>query len=98
MHDAVVDAAQRQHRAMGKGRSVGQPLQPRRDPGAVFLRECTRLLQTAARRHGEHHLARDGMDAQRVAARLPVAAQAHQKDLAVEIDRDGRRLAGAAKQ
>ena len=96
MHDAVIDAAQRNHRAVREWRRLRQPAEPRRDPAAVLLGEFARLLQAAARRHGEHDFAGGGMDAQRVAARLPVAAHAHQIDLAIEGDADRRRLARPA--
>ena len=86
VHDAVIDAAQRDHGAMRERRRYGQPAEPRRDPAAMFLGEFARLLQAAARRHGEHDFARDGMDAQRVAPRLPMAAHAHQIDFAIEDD------------
>ena len=69
MHDAMLDAAQRQHRAVGEGRRLRQTAQPRRDPAAVLLRERLGLADAAARRHGEDHFAGRGMNAQRVAAR-----------------------------
>src|SRR5674476_1051150 len=59
MRDAVFDAAQRNRDAVREGRRFGQPAEPRRDPAAVLLREFARLLQAAARRHGEHHFVRD---------------------------------------
>src|SRR5205085_1711678 len=59
----------------------------------VLLRKGARLAQAAARRQGEHHLARGAVDAQRVAARLPVTAQPHEVNRAVEYDFDRLRLA-----
>ena len=38
------------------GAGSRQPVEPRRDPAAVLLGEFARLLQAAARRHGEHAL------------------------------------------
>jgi hypothetical protein len=86
MHDAMRDAAQRNLDAMHEGRRFRQALEPRRDPSAVLLREVSGFPHDAARRHGEHDLARGGIDAQRVAARLAVPAQAHQEDRFVEND------------
>ena len=88
MHDAMRHAAQRHLGAMRKRRRLRQPLQPRRDPAAMLLRELVRLLHAAARRHGEHDFARGGIDAQRVAARLPVPAQPDEIDRLVENDLD----------
>ena len=96
MHDTVIDAAQRNHGAVGEGRRRRQPVEPRRDPAAMLLGEFARLPQAAARRHGEHDFTRDGMDAQRVAPRLPVAAHTHQIDLTVEHDADRWRFARPA--
>ena len=75
MLDPVADATQRQERAVRKRHGVRQPPQPRRDPGAVLLRKFSRLPHAAARRHRKHDLAAGGMDAQRIAARLAVAAK-----------------------
>ena len=86
MHDAVRHAAQRNLGAVRERRGFRQPLQPRRDPAAVLLREFLGFPDAAARRHGEHHLARGGVDAQRVAARLPVPPDAHEIDRPVEDD------------
>ena len=94
--DAVRDAAQRHDRAVRERRRLRQAMQPRRDPAAVLLRECLRLLQAAARRHGEHDLARRGLDAQRVAARLPVPAQPDEIDRLVEDDLDRLRFGRTA--
>ena len=88
-----VDAAQRHHGAVGERRRLRQPPQPRRDPAAVLLRERLGLAHAAARRHGEDHLARGGMDAQGIAARAAVPAHAHQVDVPVEHDLDRLRLA-----
>ena len=46
VHDAVIDAAQRDHGAVRERRRLRQPAEPRRDPAAVLLREfraCLRL-------------------------------------------------------
>jgi len=83
---------------MTEGRRLRQALQPRRDPGAVLLREFGGLLDAAARRHRNHDFAGGGMNAQRVAARARVTAQTHLIDLAPEHDGDRHRLAGAAKE
>ena len=93
MHDAMRHAAQRHFDPVRKGRRLRQPLEPRRDPTAVLLREFLRLLHAAARRHGENHLARRRIDAQRVAPRLAMAAQTHEIDSPVENDLDNRGLA-----
>ena len=75
MRDAMHHAAQRHTDAVRERDGLRQALQPRRDPGAVALRERLRLAQRAARRHGEHDRAVCGLDAQRVAPRLRVTAQ-----------------------
>src|SRR5262249_22721132 len=62
-------------------------------PAAVLLREVFGFLHAAARRHGEDHLARGGIDAQRVTPRLAVTAQPHRIDRLVENDLDDRGLA-----
>src|SRR5262249_35175582 len=62
-------------------------------PTAVLLRELLRLLHAAARRHGENHLARGGVDAQGVASRLAMPAQAHEIDGPVENHLHDRGLA-----
>jgi hypothetical protein len=91
--DAVRRAAQRHHGARGERRGLRQPAQPRRDPGAVLLRESLGVGDAAAQRHGENNVAARRLDAQGVAARLPVPAQAHRIDDAIELDLDGRYLA-----
>src|SRR5262249_58889803 len=73
-----------------------QALGPRRDPAAVLLGELLRLLEAAARRHGENHLARGGVDAQRIASGLAMAAQAHEVNRFVEDDLNDRGLARTA--
>ena len=95
VHDAMLDAAQRHDRAVGERRGLRQAAQPRRDPAAVLLRELLGLAHAAARRHGEDDLAGRGVDAQRVAARLAVAAHAHRIDRLVEDDLDRLRLGSA---
>ena len=96
VHDAMLDAAQRQHRAVGERRRLRQAAQPRRDPAAVLLRELLGLADAAARRHGEDDLAGRGVDAQRIAAGLAVAADAHRIDRLVEDDLDRLRFARTA--
>ncbi|TMJ99571.1 MAG: polyhydroxyalkanoate depolymerase [Alphaproteobacteria bacterium] len=53
-------------------------------------------LETAARRHGEDHLAQGGIDSQRVASRLTMTTQAHGIDRLVEYDLERRGLARTA--
>src|SRR6186713_697426 len=98
MVDPMADATQWQECSVRKRHGVRQPPQPCRDPRTVFLRKFSRLLHAAARRHRKHDIAASGVDAQRIAPRLSVAAKAHQIDLSVERDRYGFRLAGAAKK
>ncbi len=98
MFDPVIEPAQRQHGAVDEGHRLRQALEPRRDPGAVLLGEFAGLLQAAARRQGQHHFAGGGMDAQRVTARLAIAAQLHEVNLAAELDRDDRRFADPARK
>ena len=81
---------------VGKWRRFRQPLEPRGDPAAVLLRELFCLLHAAARRHGEHHLARRGVDAQRITPCLTMAAHADEIDRLVENDLDDRRLTWTA--
>ena len=96
MHDAMRRAAQRHLHPVRERRRLRQPLEPRRDPAAVLLRELFRLLHAAARRHGENHLARGGIDAQGVASRLAMPPQAHEIDGSVENDLHDRGLARTA--
>src|SRR4029453_4518125 len=88
--------AQRHVHAMRERRYLRQPLEPRGDPAAVLLREFFCFLDAAARRHGEDHFACGSIDAQRVASRLAMTAQAHEIDRLVENDLDDRRLAWTA--
>src|SRR3974390_1166769 len=88
MGDAVIDPAQRDDGALREGRGLRQVVEPRSDPSAVFLGKFPRLLKAAARRHGEHDVTRDRIDAQRVALRLPVPAHPHQTDLTLAYDAD----------
>src|SRR5262249_53019169 len=96
MNDAVRIAAQRHVHPMRERRCFRQPLEPRRDPAAVLLRELFGFLNAAARRHGENHLARGGVDPQRVASRLAMTAQPHEMDRLVEYDLNDRGLARTA--
>src|SRR5262245_15789636 len=80
VHDAVRHATQGHLDAMRERRRLGQSLEPRRNPTAVRAREIARFLQAATRRDSEHHIARRGVDAQRIAASLPVPAQLHEID------------------
>ena len=98
MIDAVVEPPQRHHRAMCKRSGFRKTTQPSRNPRAVFPGKFPCLFQTAAWRHGQHDFAADRVDTQRIAPRLGMAAYAHRIDLALEINRNGRRLAGAAKE
>jgi hypothetical protein len=66
------------------------------DPPAMLLGESLRLLQAAAWRHGEHHLAGRDLDAQGVAPRLPMTANPHQIDRRLMYDLDGLRLSRPA--
>ncbi len=77
---------------MHEGRRLRQALEPRRDPSAMLLRKVPGFPHAAARRHGENDLAQRGIDAQRIAARLAVPAQAHQKDRFIEDDFQRRRF------
>ena len=100
-HAAAVDdamrlTAQRHVHAMRERRHLRQPLEPCGNPAAVLLRELFCFLDAAARGHGEDHFARGGVDAQRVAARLAMTAQAHEVDRLVENDLDDRGLAWTA--
>src|SRR5262249_5612176 len=72
--DAMRLAAQRPLDAVRERRRCRQALEPRRNPAAVLLRELFRLLEAAARRHGENHVAGGGVDAQRIASRLAMTA------------------------
>ena len=92
MRDAMGDPAQRDLDPVGEWRRLRQPLEPRRNPSAVLLREIACLLETAARRNGQHHPAQRRIDAQRIAAGLTMAAQMHEIDRAVEDDLDRRGL------
>ena len=96
MDDGVIGPAQRHNRAIGKGHRLRQSLQPRRDPGGMLMGEFARLFQAAARRQCQHHFAAGGMNAQRIAARLRVAAKLDEINLAAELDGEDRGLAGAA--
>jgi hypothetical protein len=96
--DVVLDAAHRHDGAVREHDCRGQPAEPRRDPAAVLLREGARLLEAAARRDGEHDLARRGLDAQGVTPRLRVAAHAHRIDRAIERDLDRLRLGRTAEE
>jgi ribosomal protein S9 len=62
----------------------------------VLLRELFRLLEAAARRHGENHFAGGGVDAQCIASRLAMTAQAHEINRFVENDLNDRGLARTA--
>jgi len=85
-----------QHRAVGERSCFRQTAQPRRDPAAVLLRELLGLADAAARRHGEDDLASRRVNAQRIAAGLAVAADAHRIDRLIEDDLDRLRFARTA--
>ncbi len=92
MRDAMRNAAQRQFAARRERRRLRQTAQARGNPGAVPLRERLRLLEAAARRHGQDDLAGRRLDAQRIAACQSVPAQPHQIDRGVERDLDRLRF------
>src|SRR5262249_13837444 len=85
--DTMLMAAQWKYGPVRKGRGSGRPLEPRRDPGAMFLGEFFRLFHAAAQRHGEHHASTRGVNAKRVAPRLPMTPHLHKVNLAIEVDR-----------
>ena len=68
VHDAMAQVAQRQDRAVNEGNDLGQPSQAGRDPAAVLLGELLRLVHAAARRNGENHFARGGIDGPDIAS------------------------------
>jgi hypothetical protein len=72
----------------GERNGLRQALEPCCDPAAVAFREGARLLHAAAQRHGEHHRAVGGVHTQRIAPRLPMPAQLHRIDRAVERNLD----------
>ena len=92
MHDPVRLAAQRNDAAVLERFCRRQVMQPRRDPAAVLLGEFPGFLQAAARRHRENDLAGRRLNAQRIAARLPVPANPHQIDVLVVDDLDRLRF------
>src|SRR5690348_4115260 len=92
----MLNAAQRQYRAVGKGRRLRQAAQPRRDPAAMLLRELLGLTDAPARRHGEDDLAGRRVNAQCVAAGLAVAADPYRIDGLIEDDLDRLRFARTA--
>ena len=94
VHDRMGDAPQRQFRAVREWRGLRQPAEAGGDPGAMLLGKFARLTQAAARRHGEHRLARHRDDAQRVTPRLAMAAQPNEIDGVFANDFDRRRLGG----
>src|SRR5262249_56008954 len=79
-----------------EGGRVREVLEPGGESGGVVLGELLRLLEAAARRHCENHLARGGVDAQRIASRLAMTAQAHEINRFVEDDLNDRGLARTA--
>jgi hypothetical protein len=93
MHDPMHHATQRQLGGMRERHRLGHSLEARGNPGTVLLGEFLRLPHAAARGHGEHHLARGGVDAQGVAARLAMASHADEIDRPLEHDLHDRRLA-----
>ncbi len=64
MHDAMRNAAQRDHGAIGEADIVRQPAQPRCDPGRMLFREGPRRREAAARRHRQDDVALGGADPQ----------------------------------
>jgi hypothetical protein len=98
VRNAMRHVAQRQRQPVRQRDRLRQPLEPRRDPAAVALRESLRFAHRPAHRHREQHGPRRGLDAQRIAPRLHVAAQLHRIDLAVERDLDQLRIGRPAEQ
>src|SRR3984957_6415800 len=92
MRDAVRQAAERNNDAVRKADGLRQAAEPGGDPAAVLLRERARFFQRAARRNREDHFTGRGGNAQRIAARLPVAPHAHEINRSVEDDLDGLRF------
>src|SRR5258708_39720692 len=86
------DAAQGNFDAVFERRRPRQPVEPRRDPGAMPFGELTGLAKAAARRHGENGFARDSDDAQRIAPGLAMTTQANQMDSAIADDLNGLRF------
>ena len=96
MRDRVHDTTQWNFGAVFEWRCSRQPVEPRRDPGTVLLRELTGFPKAAARRHGQDRFAGDGDDAQRIPAGLAMATQANQMDSAIAIDLDSLRFGRTA--
>ena len=94
MHDGMGTPAQRNSVPCANGAAPG-----RRPSRAAIQPPCfarTRALpKAAARRHGQHGFARRRDDAQRIAARLPMPAQADKINGAVAHDFDRLRFGGA---
>src|SRR5262249_56245655 len=67
-----------------------------RECGGVVWGDVLLLLEAAVRRHGENHLARGGVDAQRIASGLTMTAQAYEINRFVEDDLNDRGLARTA--
>src|SRR5258708_33364785 len=88
----MADATKGNSAAVSERRWRRQPVEPRRDPGAVPFGELTGLAKAAARRHGENGFTRHSDDAQRVAAGLAMTTQANQMDSAVAHNLNGLRF------
>lgn len=75
VRDHMIDAAQRGDRTMREGNGFGQPVETRRDPGGVTLREIARVPQRRPLRHGQHRVARGEAHAQGKSTRILRPAQ-----------------------
>ena len=69
MHDAMRNAAQRDHGALGEPDVVCQPAEPGCDPGRMLLGEGPRRREAAAQWHRQDNVALGRADPQGVAAR-----------------------------
>src|SRR5262249_23091920 len=92
MRDRVHHTAQGNFGAVFERRCPRQPVEPRRDPGAVPLGKLTGLSKAAARGHSEDGFARDSHHAQRIATGLAMTTQANEMDGAVADDLDSLRF------
>src|SRR5262249_41597665 len=88
MHHPMRHAAERHDGPISERRRLGETLQSRRDPAAVLLREVTRFPQAAAWRNRKYNLTRGRVDAQGIAPRPAVAADAYAIGRTVEDDLD----------
>jgi hypothetical protein len=96
MLNPVLDTPQRHYLTVRERHSVRQPTQPSGYPSPMTVCKRASLTQRSAWGHRKHNLATCRVDAQGIAARLPVTPHADGVDLAVEINRDRRRSPDAA--